>query len=173
MKDQIVEAINWYKSNSDGKITSPSTLAAKHLFMSDDNMEALDDGWKQAFHSIVAKLLYVAKRARPDIEPTIAFLCTCVSCSNMDDWKKLGRVIGFLNKTIDDKRVIGVTSLKTLVTWVDAAYAVYRNMRSQMGGMSSFGLGAIQTKSSKQKINAKKSTKADLIGVGEVLPYNI
>ena len=28
----------------------------------------------------------------------------------------------FLNKTIDDKRVIGVTLFKTLVTWVDATY---------------------------------------------------
>ena len=54
-----------------------------------------------------------------------------------------------------------------MVTWVDAAYAVYGNMRRQTGGMSSFGLGAIQTKSSKQKINAKSSTKS------EVLPYNI
>ena len=82
-------------------------------------------------------------------------------------------MIGYLNRTIDDKRVIGVSSLKTLVTWVDAAYAVYGNMRSQTGGMSSFGLGAIQTKSSKQKINAKSSTEAELIGVSEVLPYNI
>ena len=76
MKDQNVKTINWYKSNSDGKITSPSTPVAKHLFMSNDNVEALDDGQKQGYHSIVAKLLYVAKQARPDIKPTIAFdLC--------------------------------------------------------------------------------------------------
>ena len=75
MKDQIMKAINWNKSNSDSKITSPSTPAAKHLFMLNDNAEALDDHWKQAFHSIVAKLLYVAKQACPDIKPTIAFLC--------------------------------------------------------------------------------------------------
>ena len=81
--------------------------------------------------------------------------------------------MGFLNKTFDDKRVIGITSLKTLVTWIDAVYAVYGNMRSQMGGMSSFRLGAIQTKSSKQKINAKSSTEVELIGMSEVLPYNI
>ena len=78
-----------------------------------------------------------------------------------------------MNKTIDDKRVIGVTSLKTLVTWVDVAYVVYRNMRSQMGGMSSFGFEAIQTKCLKQKTNAKSSTEAELVGVSEVLPYNI
>ena len=94
-------------------------------------------------------------------------------CSNVDDWKKLGQFIGFLNRTIDDKRVVGALSLKTLITWVDAAYAVYDNMRSQTGGLSSMGWGAIQTKSSKQKINAKSSTKAELIGVSEVLPYNI
>ena len=115
----------------------------------------------------------MSKRARPDVEPTVAFLCTRVSCLNVDNWKKLGRMIGYLNRTIDDKRVIGVSSLKTLVTWVDAAYALYGNMRSQTGGILSFGLRAIQTKSSKQKINAKSSTEAELIGVSEVLPYNI
>ena len=86
---------------------------------------------------VVAKLLYVVKRARPDIEPTIAFLCTRVLCSNIDDWKKLGRVVAFLNRMIDDKRVIGASFLKALITCVDAAYTVYDNMMSQTGGLFS------------------------------------
>ena len=70
MKDQIIKAINWYKLSGDGKITSPSTLAAKHLFLTNDNAEHHQ---KDVFHLVVAKVLYVTKRARPDIEPTIAF----------------------------------------------------------------------------------------------------
>ena len=85
MKDQIVEAIDWYKSNSKDELMSPNTPAAKHLFISNDNAEPLVDRQKQVFHSIVAKLLYVGKRARPNIEPTIAFLCTRVSCSDVDN----------------------------------------------------------------------------------------
>ena len=78
MKDQIMEAIDWYKLYSEGKITSPSTPVAKHLFMPNDNAETLDDRQKQVFHSIVAKLFYVTKGARPDIEPGIAsYVLTC------------------------------------------------------------------------------------------------
>ena len=91
----------------------------------------------------------------------------------MDDWKKLGQVIGFLNNTIKDKRIIAASSIKTLVTRVDAAYAVYGIMQSQTGRVSSLGWVAIQTKSSKQKINAKSSIEAELIGVSKVLPCNI
>ena len=43
MKDQIMEAIDWYKSNCEGKLTSPNTPAAKHLFMSNNKAEALGD----------------------------------------------------------------------------------------------------------------------------------
>ena len=61
MKDQILEAIEWYKSNRDGKIMSPSTSVAKHLFVSSDDAEALDNRQKQIFHLTVTKLLYVSK----------------------------------------------------------------------------------------------------------------
>ena len=37
----------------------------------------------------------------------------------------------------------------------------------------SFGLGTIHAKSSKQKLNTKSSTEAELVGVSEYLPYNI
>ena len=65
---------------------------------------------------VVAKLLYIAKRARPDIEPTVAFLCTRVSCSDVDDWKKLGRLIAYLQCTIDHKRILGALSLSNMMT---------------------------------------------------------
>ena len=42
MKDQIIEAIDWYKSSANGEITSPSTPAAKHLFLTNDDAEPLN-----------------------------------------------------------------------------------------------------------------------------------
>ena len=37
----------------------------------------------------------------------------------------------------------------------------------------SFGHSALHTKSSKQKLNTKSSTEAELVGVSDYLPYNI
>ena len=39
--------------------------------------------------------------------------------------------------------------------------------------MISFGIGALHTKSTKQKLNTKSSTEAELVGVSEYLPYHI
>ena len=62
----------------------------------------------------MAKLLYVCKRSRPDVETAVAFLCTRVSKSDVFDWEKLMRLLGFLKGTIDDARFIGASSLHEL-----------------------------------------------------------
>ena len=113
------------------------------------------------------------KRARPDLETAIGFLCTRVSKSDEDDWKKLRRVIAYVQATIDDIRIIGASSLSQIFTWIDAAYAVTSDMKSQTGGTMSMGLGILHGKSSKQKLNVKSSTEAELVGVSDYLPYNI
>ena len=124
-------------------------------------------------HSVTAKLLYITKRARPDIETGVAFLTTIVSKSTEEDWKKLKRIITFLKYTIDDVRIIGAKGLDKIYTWVDAAYAVHGDMRSQTGGTMSYGYGMIHCKSSKQKLNTKSSTESELVGASEYVPYNL
>ena len=47
------------------------------------------------------------------------------------------------------------------------------NMKSHTGGAISFGKSVVHTKSSKQKINTKSLTEAELVGVSEYLPYHI
>ena len=58
----------------------------------------LDENGKDDFHSVVAKLLYITKRARPDIETALALLCTRVSRSTTEDWKKIAKSTRFLKK---------------------------------------------------------------------------
>ena len=77
---------------------------------------------------IVQKLLYIYKRARTGIEPSISFLYIGVSSLTEDDNCKLTRILQFLSETIEDKRVIGANSLEKLNTWVDTAYVVHPNM---------------------------------------------
>ena len=51
------------------------------------------------FHSRTAKLLYLAKRVRPDILTAIAFLTTRTRAPTQDDYCKLERVLRYLNGT--------------------------------------------------------------------------
>ncbi len=125
------------------------------------------------FHSIVQKLMYICKRARPDLEPALSYLSTQVSCPSISDSDKLQRLLDFLHATKDDRRVVGALSLDDMFTWIDASFAVHPNMKSHTGGAISFGRGVIHAKSSKQKINTKSSTEAELVGVSEYLPYHI
>ena len=170
MKKQIEEAISWYDDHIGGSATTPAT---KVLFNVNDDSILLESEKADIFHSIVAKLLYICKRARPDIEPAVSFLCTRVSCPDGDDWIKLARVLNFLRKTINDVRIFGATSLDTLWTWVDAAYAVHPDMKGHTGGVMSLGHGVVHSRSSKQKINTKSSTESELVGVSEYLPFHI
>ena len=41
------------------------------------------------------------------------------------DWKRLFRCLGFLKKTINDKRTFNADNVETLFTWVDASHAIH------------------------------------------------
>ena len=166
MKDQMRKLIEKFEHDSGESVqTSVSTPSAHNLFK--------DRKYSEIFHSTMASLLYIMKRARPDIETGVSFLMRRVSKSTKDDWMKLKRILSFLNGTIEDERTIGADSLTEIFTWIDAAYAVHDKLRSHMGGLISLGTGVVHAKSSMKKINTKSSTEAELVGLAEYLPYNI
>lgn len=65
------------------------TPAADHLFEINDACPKLNDEKGTIFHHIVAQLLFLSKRARPDILTAVAFLTTRVKSPDEDDYKKL------------------------------------------------------------------------------------
>ena len=64
-------------------------------------------------------------------------------------------------------------SLSQFFTWVDAAYGVHPDLKSHTGGCMSFGYGMVHFKSIKEKLNTKISTKAEVVGLSDYLPYII
>jgi len=68
---------------------------------------------------------------------------------------------------------MGAESLNSVQSWVDASYAVHPDMKSHTGGITSFRLGGFMGKSTKQKLNTKSSTEAELIGASDYLPNTI
>ena len=89
------------------------------------------------------------------------------------DWEKLIRVIKFLYKTKHDKRIIGINDITTLLTYIDASYAVHENMRCHTGGLITMSIGILHGKASKQKINTKSSIESEIVGLSEYLPYTL
>eukprot|EP00957_Ditylum_brightwellii_P196841 14997558-Ditylum_brightwellii.AAC.1 len=75
------------------------------------------------FHTNTAKLLFLCKRARQDIQTAVAFLTTRVKQPDEDDWKKLKRVVLYLNGTQDLVLTLKADSLNVTKWWVDGAYA--------------------------------------------------
>ena len=75
------------------------TLGAGHLFIVNEDCKKLDNETAQQFHTLVAKLLFICKSTRPDIQVAIAFLTSRVEGLDDNDWKKLGRVIKYLHHT--------------------------------------------------------------------------
>ena len=170
MKGYIKEAIDDFGEDVSRPASSP---AAKGLFIIDSKSPRLCQEKADRFHSIVAKLLYVCLRSRLDTSLAVAFLTTRVSKSTEQDWLKLKRLLRYLNATIELPRIIGADSLTAFKTWVDAAYAVHDDMKSHTGGVMSFGHGAINAKSLKQKLNVKSSTEAEVVGASDYLPWVI
>jgi hypothetical protein len=170
MKDYIKESIIEFGETIS---RSAATPAKRDLFEINEESAALTNKGKDTFHSVVAKLLYVSKRGRLDIQLAIAFLCTRVSCSTEQDWAKLKRVLEYLHGSLDEFLVLGADDICVMKTWVDASYAVHKDMKSHTGGVVSFGTGAAMSKSSKQNLNTKSSTESELVGASDYLSYPI
>jgi hypothetical protein len=116
---------------------------------------------------MTAKLLYLSKRARPgtDFQRAVSFLTTRVTQPNVDDWKKLGRSIKFLRKTQDLWLTLEVGDKLCIRWWIDASFGVHPNKRSHTGATMSLGKGSPISSSTKQKLNTRSSTEAELVGV--------
>ena len=143
MKDHLLECIEAFEATGESIDHFAVTPAAHNLFEIDATSPILSKEQSELYHHIVAKLLFVCKRARLDVQLPIAFMCSRVSCSTKQDWQKLKRTLSYIKGTIDMPRIISACTFDVLYTYVDASYAPHPDMRSHTGGLMSFGLGDI------------------------------
>ena len=96
MFEYIAKIVEEFPMELDVEPTSP---AANHLFEIYDNGIKLKPEQKGLFHEFVAKLLFIGKQARPDLQTAISFLSTRVREPDTDDYKKLIRLMKYLKST--------------------------------------------------------------------------
>jgi hypothetical protein len=167
MIDYITSLLEDYETEAPGDAASP---AAAHLFDVSEQQERLCKEAAERFHTTTAKLLFLCKRARPDIQTAVAFLTTRVKAPDKDDLSKLHRVIRYLRATKYMPLVLEADGTHILKWWADAAFAVHPNMRSHTGGVGTMGRGAVVAMSAKQKLNSTSSTEGELIGAADLMP---
>lgn len=128
------------------------TPTAEHIFnVNDDNPEPPNGEDSDCFHSMLAKLLFLSKRARPDVQQAIAFPSTRVKSPNTDNHKKLAQVIGHLQNDPHLLLTLEVDNVMVVKWWINASCAVHNDMRSHTGATMSMGKGLVISTSIKQK----------------------
>ena len=105
------EAIDRLGKEVSGTVVNPSK---SKLFIIDMKSSHLTGDRKECFHSVMAKILWISQRSRPDLDTAVSFLCTRAKQPTEEDWRKLRIVVCFLKATKDDKRIIGMDDLWSL-----------------------------------------------------------
>ena len=142
----VDESLEYFGETLKGNVVNPAT--SQHFTITSEAKE-LDDEKKECYHSITAKILWIMKRSRPDLESSVYFLCTRVQCPTYEYWGRLRRVLNYLKATKNNKRIMGSEDLLKLETWVDAFHAVHEDMRGHTGGCMPCGVPPPQRKASK------------------------
>ena len=152
-----------------GTIGGARTPATERLFDTRDDAVRASEEDRVRFHRLVAKGLYLGKRARPDCMTALAFLATRVTRCTVDDLVKLERLLKYINATKDRGRVFapGKPGINVSVL-IDAACGVHPDGKSHTGSCVVVGeMGAVHSKSAKQQIVTKSSTEAELVALSD------
>ncbi len=171
-----VSMVNYLKNIIDGfpeKIVERVAMpAGERLFDIRDKKEArpLEEECAIAFHHTTAQLLFMAMRARQNIQTAVAFLTTRVKSPDMDDWGKLKRVLKYLNGTKYLKLRISVENLGIPKWYVDGSHNVHWDCKGHQGAMFTMGKGAISSYSRKVILNTRSSTKTELVVADIYMP---
>ena len=109
------------------------------MFIVDETSLLLDANEAELFHSMTARLLFGAKRTRPDIQVAVAYLCTRVQEPTIDNYERRTRAIKYLRTTVHLLLVIGSDESSILLWSINTSFAVRNNMRNHTGTMLTFG----------------------------------
>jgi uncharacterized protein YeeX (DUF496 family) len=101
--------------------------------------------------------------------PGIVHLSTRVKEPNENNWKKLVRLLNYLQATIKDIAKLSADNTKLIKWYVNLSIAVHNDMRSHISAIMTLGNGAIILDSTKQKVNARSSTESKMITADDTI----
>jgi hypothetical protein len=120
----------------------------------------------------MAKLLYLAKRARPDILMVISFLCTRVKAPTEEDLTKLLHTLGYLQATQQVAFILKPTKPMQIEAYIDAAFAAHDNSKLHTGVAVYIAGALVYASSRKQKCMMNSPTESELIALTDNLTFS-
>jgi hypothetical protein len=75
--------------------------AEANLFVVNDASPALDRKKADEFHSVIASINFITKRIKPECLVVTSMLASRVHCATEQDWRKLDRLLIYINSTRD------------------------------------------------------------------------
>ena len=114
------------------RVNQPHLLQTTFFYIAEDATK-LSQADADLFHHFVAQLLYLSKRARPDIHLSVSFLCTRVRGPDNDDYKNLKRVTKYIQGTIGLPLILSIDKSGNIKRYVDALFSLRNDTRSHTG----------------------------------------
>ena len=78
-------------------------------------------------------------------------------------------MIRFLKATQDDCLTLKADGTNVIKWSLDTSFAVHPDMKSHTGATMTLGKGTVQSVSTKQKVNTRSSTEAELVSVDDII----
>jgi hypothetical protein len=149
-------------------VSSVDTPADTNLFLDDPTSEPLEPGIAKDFHTGAAKLLFLAKRARPDILTATSICCSHVTKPSKQDWKRLDRIFRYLFGTSGLGLCFRRKMELVIECYGDASFASrLADMRSRTGVTVIVCDGVVATKSCWQTLTTLCTPEAELVSLCE------
>ena len=168
MVKMVKEVVNDYEFKNGEKVAnSPASNDLFHSSTSEDVDQPLEDKERETFHSVVAKLLYIAKRTRPDVLTAVSYLTTRVKEPNVGDQARLDRLMRYLKGSVDLELTLKPEGLNKVQCYIDASHGCHKDGKGHTGVMITLGSGSIYASSKKQRLVSRSSTESELIGISD------
>ena len=164
MKSYIKDILDIFPESLSENVKCPW---ASWLFYNSNDSKLLNQQKKGLFHTYVMKCMFLDKRETPDILTGISAFSTRVLTPDEDDWNKLTRLLDYLKTTINIILQLEADDVQNLKWYVDASFGTHSNLKRNTVSVFTLGKGVICNDSSKQKVNARSSTEAELISIGD------
>jgi hypothetical protein len=155
---------------SDQQIQKDSNTPYTNNLFENRKLNLLDEKGQYRIRSMIAKLLYLAKRTRSDILLPIIALSTRVEKYNMDDEHKLMKILQYIKMTKELKLKLYDESEDNIIKlkcYCDASHGIHEDGKGHSAYAFTIGTGFFLVKSNKQKMIAKSSTEAEIIAMNE------
>ena len=111
------------------KMQRVSSPAAPYLFEVRENADKICKEKAEVHHNMTARGVFLTKRARGDIHTAISFLAKRVREPDTNDFKKLQRMMKYLEQMQHFVSTLCADDMSFLHWSVDAAHAVHRDMK--------------------------------------------